>query len=71
MGDVPFSASAPRVTVQAKLSPVDWGYADGYDTVADAEPKSRRATGEAQTVTLIPYGAAKLRMTEMPLCENE
>jgi len=71
MGDVPFSAAAPRVTVQAKLAPVDWGYADGYDTVADAEPQSRRALGEAQTVTLIPYGAAKLRMTEMPMVEKD
>jgi len=50
---------------------VDWGYADGYDTVADAEPQSRRALGEAQTVTLIPYGAAKLRMTEMPMVEKD
>jgi hypothetical protein len=71
MGDVPFSAAAPRVTVQAKLSPVDWGYADGYDSVADAEPLSRCALAEAQTMTLIPYASAKLRMTEMPMCETK
>ena len=65
---IPFSSRMPRVTVQAKLSPVAWGMADGYDLVADAAPDSRAALAESNTYTLYPYGCTRLRMTEMPVC---
>ena len=40
--------------------------ADGYTTVSDPFPKRCRKEGEAETKTLIPYGCAKLRVTEIP-----
>jgi len=64
--DIPFSFDHPPVTISAKMAPVQWDYADGYDSVANVTPVSSRAIGEAETVELIPYGCAKLRMTEMP-----
>ena len=69
--DVPFSMSAPRVTVKANLARVNWDYADGYNTVAEKTPRSRNAIGDAETIELIPYGCAKLRMTEMPIVKKK
>ncbi|MBQ8642198.1 MAG: glycoside hydrolase family 127 protein [Clostridia bacterium] len=64
---VPFSSAAPAVKLRAELAPVAWEFADGFDTVAAAAPVSDRAVGDAVGMTLIPYGCAKLRMTEMPM----
>ncbi len=66
---VPFSSTAPALTVTARLAPINWGYAEGHTTVAAAIPSSRKAAGEAREVELYPYGCAKLRMTELPLTE--
>lgn len=66
VGDVPFSSRKPPVTLRAAFAPVAWDYADGYETIADAYPRSSRAMGEAVEMEMIPYGCAKLRMTEMP-----
>ena len=63
---IPFSSVSPRVVLKTKLAPVKWEFADGYDSVADKKPVSNRAIGETEEVELIPYGCAKLRMTEMP-----
>ena len=64
--DIPFSFDHPPVTISAKMAPVQWDYADGYDSVANVTPVSSRAVGEAQEIDLIPYGCTKLGMTEMP-----
>ena len=66
VGDVPFSSRKPPVTLRAAFAPVAWDYADGYETIADAYPRSSRAMGEAVEMEMIPYGCAKLRITEMP-----
>ena len=63
---VPFSSAAPAIRLHTRLAPVEWDYEDGFDTVAAAAPVSDKAVGEAVDMTLIPYGCAKLRMTEMP-----
>ena len=63
--DYPFSEKAPRLTLKATLAPVDWDFADGYDNVSAEKPNSPRATGEAREMTLIPYGASMLRVTEL------
>lgn len=63
----PFSSNAPRTALKVKLQPLHWEYADGYETIAAKKPTSRRAMGPEETHVLIPYGCAKLRMTEMPM----
>lgn len=66
LSDVPFSEKAAALKLTAKLCPIDWGYQDGYRTVARGVPKSRVATGEEVEMTLIPYGCTTLRITELP-----
>ncbi len=68
--DIPFSSHSPKLGIDVKVCPIDWGYEDGYENVAASRPKSRRPSGEARTVRLIPYGCAKLRMTELPFLKN-
>ena len=70
ISDCPFSSKKPPVTVQAKVQQIDWDYADGYDTVAAPYPESAAPKGEPETVTLVPYGTAKLRMTELPFVDE-
>ncbi|MBQ4151393.1 MAG: glycoside hydrolase family 127 protein [Clostridia bacterium] len=65
--DIPFASDAPRITIKANLARVNWDYADGYMNVSAAAPRSRIAVSNDEVKTLIPYGCAKLRMTEMPM----
>jgi hypothetical protein len=69
VGEVPFSAQhAPvRLTVKArKLN--GWRAEDG---AADPPPQSPAASNEPEeTITLIPYAAAKLRITAFPQCKT-
>ena len=66
----PFSSRCPPIALKASLAPVDWEWADGYDTVPAAAPASRKAVGKPQSMLLVPYGCAKLRMTELPMLED-
>ena len=63
--EYPFSAACPRVALKATMAPVDWDYADGYDNVSAEKANSTVSAGEACEMLLVPYGAAKLRVTEM------
>lgn len=63
---IPFSSKEPRVTIKTNMNQVDWEFADGYETVANKVPVSNMAAGEKEKKELVPYGCAKLRMTEMP-----
>ena len=67
VGDIPFSANKPPVTVKAKMQKINWGTKATQKTVCRKTPKSAAAIGKTETKTLYPYGCAKLRMTEMPL----
>ena len=69
-GDVPFSSTEPPVTVRAKVARIDWGLEPGYRYVCAAYPRGKKAEGDPEYVDLVPYGCAKLRMTEMPFCEK-
>jgi hypothetical protein len=65
---VPFSRHAPPVTIAATvMRAADWIEAHGG--YADPPPQSPLAIADAkpETVSLIPYGAAKLRVTAMPV----
>lgn len=69
--EIPFGSQAPRVMVKAKLCRINWEYADGFDSVSAAAPNSTEAIGEVEEKMLIPYGCAKLRMTEMPFATSK
>jgi len=69
-GDVPFSQSSPPVEIKTEMVKINWEPEDGYETVPSINPKDRTVISAPETKTLIPYGCAKLRMTEMPFAEE-
>ena len=67
VGDSPFTRKDPpvEITLSARKIP-SWRAVDG---AADPVPPSPIATAEREeTITLIPYAAAKLRITSFPCC---
>lgn len=69
VGDGPFTARhAPvRLSVKARKLP-DWRSEDG---VANPVPQSPVSSDQPEeTITLIPYAAAKLRITAFPQCKS-
>ena len=71
LGDIAFSEKRAALTLTASVYPIDWGYEEGYSTVARAYPKNKTPLGEAQTVELIPYGCTILRVTELPIAKKK
>lgn len=69
--DIPFSSVHPPVRLEAEVCHIDWGYEDGYNTICAKQPNSRKPLDEAKTISLAPYGCAKLRMTEIPLIKKK
>ncbi len=67
IADVPFSESQPPLRIRAALCHIDWGLADGYETVCSPVPGNRKPLDEPAERSLIPYGCTRLRMTELPL----
>ena len=64
-----FSENSPAVVAKVKVKKIDWGYEDGFDTVCAKIPESNKATEDEREIEFIPYGCAKLRMTELPFAE--
>ena len=64
--EIPFSQKHPPLKIKTKLCHIDWGLADGYETVCAAVPENRIPLDKATERELIPYGCARLRMTELP-----
>lgn len=50
---------------KANMQQIDWGLKFPYKSVARTVPKSRIPTSSIQKIQLVPYGCAKLRMTEI------
>jgi len=69
VGKIPFSEKNPPVTIKVDVKKINWGYADGYEWLCAKVPESREPISEAKEIRLIPYGCAKLRMTELPIIE--
>jgi hypothetical protein len=67
---IPFSSLSPSLVLHAELSHIDWGLLERFESVCSKVPHSRRALDASQTVTLYPYGCAKLRMTELPMVKK-
>ena len=63
----PFDPQTPALALRAKLRTVAWGLEDG---ICNRVPDISQ-TGSICEKELIPYGAAKLRMTEMPLLTDQ
>lgn len=65
IGDVPFSRHHPPVELSVKARKLDsWRALDG---VAEPVPQSPATSNQKEeTITLIPYAAAKLRITAFP-----
>ncbi|MBR4940874.1 MAG: glycoside hydrolase family 127 protein [Clostridia bacterium] len=64
--EIPFSSQKPPMGIIAKMKPVNWDYEDGYDSVCAKLPAGDGYAGEETEIQLVPYGCAKLRMTELP-----
>jgi hypothetical protein len=69
VGEGPFTRSHSPVKLSVKARKLDnWGAEDG---VANPLPKSPvESSGPEETITLIPYAAAKLRITAFPHCTS-
>ena len=65
-----FSTSSPLCGIKVKVKKINWGLLDGINYVPAELPKSLEPVGEEETVTFVPYGCAKLRMTELPLLKK-
>jgi hypothetical protein len=66
LGPVPFSSAGAPVELRVKGRRLEgWTMVDGS---ADVPPKSPvTSTAPEETLTLIPYGSAKLRITAFPV----
>lgn len=67
VGDVPFSGNNPPAVIKANVRKIAWGLEEGFETVCAKIPESTEPISDMQQIELIPYGCAKLRMTELPL----
>ncbi len=71
ISDIPFSSVHPPCTVSAEVGKIEWGFEDGYTDICAAYPKSTVIRDETKKILLYPYGCAKLRMTELPMCRRK
>ncbi|MBQ7500061.1 MAG: glycoside hydrolase family 127 protein [Clostridia bacterium] len=70
--EVPFSEKDPPVYAYAQMSEIDWGTIGQYgNNVCNEVPNDRTPIGKPKKMKLIPYGCAKLRMTEMPMQKQD
>lgn len=68
--EIPFSSENPPVVLKTKLQQIEWGFEERYDTVCAKIPQSTVPILDEIEMELIPYGCAKLRMTELPFIQK-
>ena len=72
MADLPtpiFASGAPPMYMTAKGCLIDWPMNADFNNSVPGAPiplAQRVCLGDAYDVKLVPYGSAKLRMTELP-----
>lgn len=70
ISDTPFNVKNPPVTLQVKGKELpDWSVKDNSAGPVPASPVSSK--GSLRTLTLVPYGAAKLRITAFPFLREK
>lgn len=68
--NIAFSSKKPPITIKTKVKQINWGYEDGYTTVARKTPLDTTPISDDVEIELYPYGCSKLRMTEIPKIEE-
>ncbi|KAL1665130.1 hypothetical protein GGF50DRAFT_126653 [Schizophyllum commune] len=63
-----FDFGRPPMTLQVQACPIDWPLAG--DIFAAAPPENASCTGPERTISLSPYGATKLRVSEFPTLKS-
>ena len=69
ISETPFSEKNPPISIKASLQKIAWGLEEGYEAVCAKIPQSTTPLDAPQEMELIPYGCAKLRMTELPFAK--
>ena len=59
-----------KSVIKTKVKQINWGYEDGYTTVARKTPLDTTPISDDVEIELYPYGCSKLRMTEIPKIEE-
>ena len=63
---MPFDTACPPITLDVPVVPVNWGWKEGYNMIANMVPDSVKPEGDVRTMKFIPYGSTTLRLTEIP-----
>ncbi len=63
---IPFSSKQPPIVIETKGVNINWGINEKFPALCARVPESTTPIGEEETIILYPYGATKLRMTELP-----
>ncbi len=66
ISDIPFSESNPPIELETEMASINWNLSAGLDHICEVLPVTGKPTAPAKLRKLIPYGCAKLRMTELP-----
>ena len=68
IGDYVFSNECPPIQILANVVEIDWGFEHG---ICLKQPKSRSPIGSVIKKRFIPYGCTDLRITELPMVNEE
>lgn len=68
IGELPFLPETPPITATVICKEIDWPLING---MAAEQPRLRKAISKAVEVEFIPYGCTNLRLTELPILEEE